>query len=364
MSENLDVKIAEEIKSLVNKKVIDSLKNKKVPEFEIPLRADENIIVDKGILTLGDKTSKRRINNVKEVRPFMQLTAVLEAVHSHLSAGRHPSIRDIYYYVKHTIPGTQTLTFSEQEESNVMVEEAELLTGFCREEMGIVAETKGQIAGNIEMEAVVRGKIKSVKISELPIPGIIPSLMDRIRIKNVDADWILIVEKGAVFTSLYEDGYWEKNQCLLVTAGGQPDRATRRFISRMEKEFELPIYVLTDSDPYGIRIYLVYKGGSRGLAYESKRLAAPSVKFLGVTPSDIYKYKLPDVTVIQATKSDLAYAEKLKSHPLLQTKEWQDELQLFLNKKEKVEIEAFSKHGFDFLSEKYLPDKIKGGKFL
>jgi len=364
MSEQLDLKIANKIKSLLDEKVVNSLKNQKVPEFEIQLRADENIIINKGVLTLGDKTSKRRLNNVKELRPFMQLTAVLEAVHSHLSAGRHPSIRDIYYYVKHTIPGTQTLTFNDQTESNAMVEEVELLTGFYREEMGIVAETKGQIAGDIEMEAIVRGKLKSVKISDLPIPGVIPSLMDRIAIKNVNAEYILVVEKAAVFNSLYEDGYWERNRCLLVTASGQPDRATRRFLSRVEKEFGLPIYVLADCDPFGWKIFSVYKIGSRGLAHESERLATPSAKFIGIAPSDIYKYKIPDYAIIKATTQDLKLAERLKSSFLFKSKEWQDELQLFLNKKEKVEIEAFSKHGFDFLSEKYLPNKIKGGIFL
>lgn len=364
LSEKMDLEVSKKIQKLINENVIEALKKGKVPEFEIPLRTDDNVVISDGIMRLGNKKMRRRLNNVKELRPFMQLTAVAEAIFSHLQSHRHPSIRDIFYYVKHTIPGTQILTFNEQAESNTMVEELELLTNYTREQMGIVAESRGQVAGDIEMEAVVRGKLKSVRVADLPIPGVIPPLMDRITIKNVNAKMAIVVEKGAVFSSLYEDGFWEKNNCLIVTASGEPDRATRRFLSRLEKEFKLPIYILTDGDAFGWKIYSVYKMGSRGLAYESERLTVKSAKFIGVLPSDIYKYKIPDYAIIKAAPHDLKVAERLKKLPLFQTKEWQEELDTFLSKKEKVEIEAFSKHGFEFLSEKYLLDKIKGGKFL
>lgn len=364
MSEDYDLRIASRIREIFEENVIRRLEKGQIPEFEIPARTEDNIMLKDGVLSLGDKKLRRGIDNVKELRPFMQLSAVAETIYSALRSHRHPTIRDIYYHVKHTIPGTQTLTFEEQAESDAMIEDLELLTGYTREEMGIVAETRGQIAGNIVMEAIIRGRLKTVRVSDLPIPGSIPPLMDRITIKSVEAEYVLVVEKGAVFSTLYEEGYWEKNNCLLVTASGQPDRATRRFLVRMEREFKLPIYILADSDPYGFKIYSVYKFGSRGLAYESEKLAAKTAKFIGVTPSDIYNYNIPDEAIIKATASDIKYVEHLKKIPVFQTKEWQKELELFLEKKEKVEIEAFSKHGFEFLSEKYLPDKIGGGKFL
>jgi DNA topoisomerase VI subunit A len=43
----------------------------------------------------------------------------------------------------------------------------------------------------------------------------------------------------------------------------------------------------------------------------------------------------------------------------MKNKKWQKELNLFLNKKEKCELDAFFKHGFKYLAETYLPKKLR-----
>ncbi len=55
---------------------------------------------------------------------------------------------------------------------------------------------------------------------------------------------------------------------------------------------------------------------------------------------------------------------ELKTYPWFQSPAWQRELDLFLEKKEKAEIEAFSSKSLGFLEEKYLPEKIKSGHFI
>jgi DNA topoisomerase VI subunit A len=49
----------------------------------------------------------------------------------------------------------------------------------------------------------------------------------------------------------------------------------------------------------------------------------------------------------------------MKKKPWMQNKQWQKELNLFLSKKEKCELDAFFKHGFKYLSETYLPQKLR-----
>lgn len=142
-----------------------------------------------------------------------------------------------------------------------------------------------------------------------------------------------------------------------------PDRATRRFIRRLNEEFKLPVYVLTDGDPYGWYIYSVYKSGSIKLSYESERLATPEAKFLGLTATDIDTYKISDNYVIAANDRDIKRAQELLRYQWFQKNEWTKEINLFLKKKKKVEIEALSTHGLKFLHD-YLKDKIRNRKFI
>ncbi len=130
-------------------------------------------------------------------------------------------------------------------------------------------------------------------------------------------------------------------------------------VRRLWEEFGLPIYVLTDADPYGWYIYSVYRSGSISLSYESEKLACPEVRFIGVMTSDIERYNIPRNYIIAATERDLKRANELLRYPWFQSDEWQYELKLFLRRKEKIEIEALSGHGFRFLSDVYIPEKIE-----
>ncbi len=75
--------------------------------------------------------------------------------------------------------------------------------------------------------------------------------------------------------------------------------------------------------------------------------------------SDIYQYNIPEVARLTASDEDINRANDMKKKPWMQNKQWQKELNLFLNKKEKCELDAFFKHGFKYLSETYLPQKLR-----
>ena len=42
--------------------------------------------------------------------------------------------------------------------------------------------------------------------------------------------------------------------CIILTAKGQPDVATRLFLRKLKLHLNLPVLALVDSDPYGLRI--------------------------------------------------------------------------------------------------------------
>jgi DNA topoisomerase VI, subunit A len=75
--------------------------------------------------------------------------------------------------------------------------------------------------------------------------------------------------------------------------------------------------------------------------------------------TDIYDYKIPRNFIIKAKERDLKRAKELLNYPWFkQSKEWVRQLELFLEKQEKVEIEALSGYGFKFLTENYIPEKL------
>ena len=84
----------------------------------------------------------------------------------------------------------------------------------------------------------------------------------------------------------------------------------------------MPVYVFTDSDPYGFYIYSVIKYGSMSLAHISDRIATPDAKFIGLTISDIYEYDLKKCT-IRARELDVKRAKELLEYEWFKKPEWQ-----------------------------------------
>lgn len=340
------------------------------PTMEIPSRTLSNIIWDerRKILLLGPRKIQRRFLDLNESKKFMQTLLMLRLIVQSIRENVYPTIRDLYYNGKHTMEFNEPRlnksfrenTWDEQSESNSVIEDIEVATGVLREEMGISADVKGKVVGPI----VVRSKgfeIDATRMGETALS--LPPNPDDLEIVRLDAKYVLVIEKDAIFQRLNREGFWRNENCLLVTAKGMPDRATRRFIRRLSEEYRLPVYVFTDGDPYGWYIYSVYRSGSIKLSYENERLATPDAKFIGVTTSDIQNYKISDNYVIKATDRDIKRAQELKRYEWFKSEEWRREIDLFLKVKKKVEIEALSTHGLRFLHE-YLIDKIHGGKWI
>ncbi|MEM4475061.1 MAG: DNA topoisomerase IV subunit A [Fervidicoccaceae archaeon] len=262
------------------------------PRLVLPKRTLDNTVYDKRrkLLLLGDKKITRRLLDEGETRRFMQTVLIASIIYEALINNEYPTIRDLFYRGKHTIPPVlandePVNTWDEQKESDTVLCDIEVLTGKLREEMLILSKEKGKVVGNMRLrsggDVIDLSKMGHGAYAIEPTPDLIEFL-------DYDAEYVLVVEKDAVFQQLHRIGYWRKHKCLLLTSAGQPDRATRRFVRRLNEELKLPVYVLTDSDPYGFYIYSVFKIGSITLSYESERLATPSARFLGVMMSDVF----------------------------------------------------------------------------
>ncbi len=348
-------------------KLVKQIEGKENPHIDIPIRGSSNVFYDeKGKkIVLGDKVAKRFLFNVAHARRFMQTLLVASYVKKDLLENNlTATLRDLYYAKKHTIQGTKEDTIDEQKESDSAIVDFEVSLDTFRERLHLRAEPKGRMAGDVVITDRVREKVDTIDLSRMGSGGwAVPSIVEQIEFKEVGVEYVLVAEKNAIFDRLNEDGYWKKNKCLLMTTAGQAARGARRLLQRLSEELKLPCYALTDSDPYGWYIYSTMKYGSMALAHESDRLGCPALKFLGMSTSDIEHYDLRNVT-IKAKEVDIKRAMELKEYDWFKAKEWQREINLFLEKKLKAEIQALSSKNLQYISNVYLPEKIKNQDFL
>ena len=348
-------------------KLNKEIDRKENPHIEIPIRGSANVFFDEKQrkIILGDKIAKRYFFNVAHARRFMQTMLVASYVKKDLLGNDlTATLRDLYYAKKHTIKGTKEDTIDEQKESDLAIVDLEVALDSFRERLHLRAEPKGRMAGDVIINDRVRDKVDTIDLSRMGSGGwAVPSIVEQIEFKSVDVEYVLVAEKNAIFDRLNEDGYWKKEKCLLMTTAGQAARGARRLLQRLSTELKLPVYCLTDADPYGWYIYSTMKYGSMALAHESDRLGCPEMKFLGMSISDIERYDLTAVT-IKAKDVDVKRAEEIRDYAWFKSKEWQVELKKFLEKRIKAEIQALSSKNLQYISNSYLPEKIKNKDFL
>ena len=357
-------KKSEEELKLLGKKIVGQVEKGKNPEINFTLRNLSNIVYDKKsrTLKLGDKQATRSFFNVAHAKKFLQTIEVASIIKKELlESGKHEHLRGVFYMAKRTIPGTNVNIVDEQIESDRAIEDLEVISGLSREELHVSANKMGSMVGSIILE----DSGDTIDCSKLGKGGYsVPSITDELIFKKVSAKYILYMEKAAIFERLNEDKFWQKNNCVLVTSQGQTTRGIRRLLQRLSEEQNLPIYVLCDGDIYGAYIYSVVKYGSIALAHASERLTIPNVKYVGITMDDVNKYDLKK-HLIKLTEQDLARIKQVSDYDWFKdNKEWLRQFKMMKEFNGKVEIQALSARGISFISEKYLPEKIKNKEFL
>ncbi len=349
----------------LGKQVVEEVRLDVDPRVSIPSRSIGNVNFNKkkSIIELGDQVQQRQLFNVGQARKFMQTFLIANACHELLKESKTTSIRDLYYITKHSMAGTKQNTFEEQDESDPIIEDLEVTVDSLREELHLFASNKGAMVGPLTLvDSGDTINLRRMGSGGWSVPSIVEDNI--VQFKKCEAKFILLVEKDAVWRRLNEDKFWKKHGCILIHGGGQPPRGVRRLVSRMHQELKVPLYVLVDNDPWGFYIYSVVKQGSINLAYESQRMAVPSARFIGLSSADRVKYKLPDNVTIKLDDKDVNRAKQMMAYQWFQRKQWQKEIRTMLKSKVKLELEALSAKGISYISEEYLPKKLKDKDWL
>jgi len=363
MSEKTSKKLVE-----LGKKMVVDINEGKSPEFESTLRTKSNTLYDEGIgcLRLGDKTETRKFLSVAQARTFMQTVAIAAKTRQFLDQNLHTSIRGLFYQLKFSLgENMDEDLFSEQSESNALVEDLEVALKLKREDLNLTTDRKGFVAGPMKIKDKFGGDETIIDCTKQGRSGwSIPSDVDNdMEIEDVKARYVLVVEKDALWQRLNEDQFWKKENCLVVTPKGQSTRGTRRLLRKLADK-KLPVYCLMDCDAWGWYIYWTIKTGSMNLAYLGRDFSVPEAKFIGVTMSDIEEYDFLKKLTIKAKDVDLKRAQEMMDYPWINRhKEWVRELKMVLKTKKKIEQDALQGQRLTFVGE-YIKDKIDNKKWL
>lgn len=351
-----DVKqLHKEIHALV-RKLVKEISKGNPPSMELPLRGGSNIVWDEenDLLLLGEKTTVRSLGSLRTAKDVTRLIRVLEIVHELLEKDIHATKREVFY--------NDVKLFEEQRQSDNAIDDIAPMLNTNRESTHIVASAKGTVLGRLILE----DSGDRIDCTRLGTGGwSITPFLDRVEIVESDAEFLLVVEKDAAMLRLSETKWWNRYPCIIMTARGSPDIASRIFARRLTRELKIPAFTLVDADPFGHYIHSVYLRGSKRLSYESPFLATPALRLLGVLGRDLDNYNIPKECRLRMTPEDIKRAKAVMNEPFVeQNSKWVADIQLMVKRKEKAEIQALSSHGFEFLAETYLPSKLETGDWI
>jgi DNA topoisomerase VI subunit A len=332
------------------------------PELKSPVRALSNVKYQSkvGYFELG-RQKKVRTLTVNTVKTFAQTLRMMSLSKEMVIQDTFATKRDAYYQSKNW----DEARFDQQPESDAVMDDIEAtfsLEGVTREELRFYPEEHGgAVAGElfvVDRDPVTGGTIRIDCTKFGSGAYTIPHSVEHLKFET-KAKFILAIETGGMFQRLQYHAYPTKASCIIVSLGGVPTRACRRFIRRLSEDAEIPVYAFTDCDPYGIaNIYRSLKVGSGNAAHINKFFCVPEARMLGVTPADIVKYKLPthplkDVDIQRAK-------DALKNDPFIRAhKEWVKAFEQLLAMGVRAEQQALAKWGLNYVMDTYLPEKLK-----
>ena len=331
---------------------------KKTPSLKFPIRSLTNVVYQprKGYFEIKGRKKERTLT-VGTVKTFAQTLKMMSLSKELVETDDIATKREAYYVSKNW----DEARFNEQPESDAVMEDVEALFGVNREQLGFIPEEKGgDVAGNLividhDRESGERLRIDCTRFGSGAYS--IPISVEDLEFET-DAEFILAIETAGMFQRLVKHAYWRTANCILVSLGGVPTRACRRFIRRLADQRDLPVYVFVDGDPYGYsNIYRTLKVGSGNAAHLNEYFCVPQARFLGVTPDDVTEFDLPthplkDVDVKRAR-------DALKNDPFVRHhKAWQDALEQQIEMGVRVEQQALAKHGLNYVIDEYLPRKM------
>ncbi|HLF17053.1 MAG TPA: DNA topoisomerase IV subunit A [Candidatus Thermoplasmatota archaeon] len=343
----------------IAKAIYDDLKAAEIPQVELSSRNKTNIVFDERhrVWKYGKELTTRSARTLDGAYMLLRTMYISEFIKDMIRQNKSSTLREMYYISE----GWGHGKFHSQDESDLLAEDLEVMTGALREDFKLRPEENGAaMIGDLKVVETTRSGVKrtlhcqdDVGDAGYNIPYNVEP--ERLQFKDVKTDFVIAIETGGMFARLVENGFDTKHNCTLVHLKGQPARSTRRLIKRLAEEAKQAVVVFTDGDPWSFRIHASVAYGAIKTAHISEYLATPTAQFLGVTPSDIVNYDLP---TDKLTDKDLDALRAELEDPRFDDDYWRGEINLQLEMQKKSEQQALAKYGLDFVTDTYLPEKL------
>uniref|UniRef100_A0A3Q2CXA6 DNA topoisomerase (ATP-hydrolyzing) n=1 Tax=Cyprinodon variegatus TaxID=28743 RepID=A0A3Q2CXA6_CYPVA len=338
--------------------VVTSLSRDEVPVLELPNRSSwANVSFDSVVgLQMSSERSATSVRSdcPSSVSKFAQILKILSVIYRLVQSNSYATKRDIYY--------NNTQLFGSQRTVDSIIDDISCMLKVPRRSLHVLATSKGLISGDLCYLEEDGTKIDCHPSSAVSVSSNIAG------IKNIvsSAKFILIIEKDATFQRLLDDNFCAKlSPCIMITGKGVPDVNSRLMVRKLWDTLHIPIFALVDADPHGIEIMCIYKYGSVAMSFEAHSLTVPSVMWLGLLPSDLQRLRIPAESLIPLTKRDESKLNSLMKRPYLTSQpDWCKEMELMQQNKVKAEIQSLSSIAPDFLTNIYLPNKLRYGGWL
>ena len=292
------------------------------------------------------------------------LLIVRELVHL-VRSGDFATQREIYYALKRW--------FRNQRQCDYTIRMVSTMLKTFRVCLGVVAASRGSFAGRVRFRDGIQSSWTLAMSAgehfvQVPVTPAALSLSECSNLHFRATEWpaicILVVEKDAVFQRLVQARFYEMYPCIIVTGRGMPSLATRAFVKRLHDRLQIPVFILVDYNPYGLRIACTYMSGSDS-SPESYTYAVPSARVVGITTAHIRQgiiaasireecyqpFRPSDVSCVQSLASNV-FLQRFRPHLI-------DEAQSMLQMQKTLEIEAlYSTSGVCHFIRSWLPEEL------
>ncbi|XP_025203511.1 meiotic recombination protein SPO11 [Melanaphis sacchari] len=298
------------------------------------------------IKTLQFHSKRSRIN-------YTIIIYLLSKIYKNLMTKKSCTTRELYY--------GDTILFKHSNTVRKALIDICCLLGAKSWELGITLSSSGLVAGDL-MIYMSNGKFLdcSCTTEGIQIP------QDVLEIENLEsnAKYILIIEKNASFQKIINEGLLNKKKCtfVIITGKGFPDINTRLFVKQLSCKLNIPILALVDANPFGIEIMCVYRFGSSSMIHQNEMLCVPSIKWLGVYPTDIVSLNLPSITL---TNLDQDRLKSLLKRPYINSNhKLLEQVLMLCDLNRKSEIESLTTFTQTYLTKVYIKKKILTQEFI
>ncbi|XP_009901518.1 meiotic recombination protein SPO11 [Dryobates pubescens] len=339
--------------------VFKSLAQNKAPVLTVARRSDwRNVeFTDSVGLQMVPRCTMKQVRSdcPRSASRFALMLKILSMIYKMVQSNTYATKRDIYY--------TDTQLFGSQLVVDNIITDISCMLKIPRRSLHILSTINGFVAGNLSYTEEDGTKVNcTCGATAVTVPSNVQGIKNLIS----HAKFMLIVEKDATFQRLLDDDFCNRmSPCIMITGKGIPDLNTRLFVRKLWDSFQIPIFTLMDADPHGVEIMCIYKYGSVSMSFEAHHLTVPSIKWLGLLPSDLERLNIHKDALIPFTKQDQKKLASLQKRPYIACQPmWKKELEIMAASKLKAEIQVLTSLSSHYLSRVYLPNKLQFGGWI